>query len=116
MPDTISCAHSHGNYQIIYGKAKKKQYKDYLVTCFTQEKARTPGVIMARVASTNRNNIYVREEAIHSIFMQKWASVFDQSSFFSFQVGSDPFWIISQKIKNRTDRREATKFATLPPR
>lgn len=58
--------------ELIYGKGPHQKRGNYDIVTLTEELCRTPNTVMSMVAVIGDNQIYIRREAIESIFYQKW--------------------------------------------
>lgn len=86
------------NKQLIFAEYQRKEVGKHHIYVLTKEIFRSPQLISATVAGNFLGNIYVRDDALWTIFYQKWVPVLDQGSYFFF---SDPAFTISQAIKEK---------------
>lgn len=93
---------NHGTAkQLIWGTGKEMLFDEYPITVIQEEIVRPPAYVLATVAAINTQGIFIRDEALWNIFYQKWIPVFEQDGYTKSRIQSDPFWAISQGIKEK---------------
>lgn len=87
--------------EFILGEGKKTQKQGYDVIYLTKELVRTPNNVMSMAAIIGHRNIYIRMEALRTIFAQKWLQMFSQSEEEKAKIKANPFWDVGEKIKEK---------------
>lgn len=87
---------------VILGEGIKKHFSEYDVLFISKELCRTPDNIGALAAMTAKTNVIIRGESLRTIFAQKWLPSIENDT--SYYIQSNPFWNISQNIKQKTNK------------
>ena len=90
-----------GDQEYILGEGKKVHKHGYDVVILSNEVVRTPNNVMSMAAIIGHRNIYIREEALKTIFNQKWVQTFDYTNEQEDIVKNSDFWNIAEGIKQR---------------
>jgi hypothetical protein len=87
--------------EFIFGSGTTQQVEGYTVIHVTKELIRTPNNVMSMAAIIGHQNIYIRLESLKTIYTQKWLQIFDYSEFDMLAIHNEPFWNISEGIKQK---------------
>jgi len=85
-------------FAYILADSKSVRLGEYDIHFFIKERIRTPNAAMANAATAISPTIYIREEALETIFYQKWVQVFEEAETV---VYSDAYGSISYAIKRK---------------
>ncbi|MDA1353378.1 MAG: hypothetical protein O3A01_02755 [bacterium] len=87
--------------EFIIGEGKMVHKEGYDVIYLQNEIIRTPNNVMSMAAIIGNRNIYIRLEALKTIFAQKWLQMFRYTEDEKAQIKSNPFWNIAEGIKEQ---------------
>ena len=89
-------------FAYIYGDAIHRTKAEYSIWYMVKERVRCGSYVMSNVATVTEHNICMREEALATVFYQKWIQAFEPRRIFHFVPNADEFSRMSMAIKYHT--------------
>ncbi len=87
--------------EIILAKCKVDEIQDHHIFWIQKEYMRTPNIIMAKAGFSADREVYIREESLETIYIQKWKSIFNYNDFEKNWISAIPERRISEGIKQK---------------
>ncbi len=89
-------------FAYIFGEAVFRTKEEYNIYYMLKERIRSGSYVMSNVATVSARNICMREEALSTVFYQKWVQAFEPRRIFHYGPNADEFSRMSMAIKQRT--------------
>jgi hypothetical protein len=89
-------------FSYILGEMLTKTKAEYTIHFITKEWIRTPSYVMANAALVAEHTVYMREESLRAVFVQKWVQAAEFNWMYQHQVNTNLYWNISHAIKKIT--------------
>ncbi len=98
-------------FSYIFGEMLTKTKAEYTIHFIVKEWIRTPSYVMANAALVSDHTIYMREESLRTVFVQKWVQALEDNWMYNHQIKTNLYWNVSHAIKKTTLDLFAVKTA-----